>query len=54
VREGERLTVLDKTADEDWWRVRNASGKEGVVPAQYVEVSILGLPDSTALIEAVD
>ena len=39
VREGERLVVLDKNADEDWWRVRNSSGREGVVPAQYVEVS---------------
>ncbi|KAL7414783.1 hypothetical protein BDY24DRAFT_384558 [Mrakia frigida] len=46
VREGERLTVLDKTADEDWWRVRNAAGKEGVVPAQYVELSTGGDADA--------
>lgn len=36
--EGEQLTVVEKE-NEDWWKVRNASGQEGVVPASYVEVS---------------
>jgi len=38
VTEGEELTVVDKENDE-WWTVRNASGQEGVVPAQYVELA---------------
>jgi hypothetical protein len=38
VSEGEKLTVLEKDSD-DWWKVRNAKGAEGVVPASYVEVS---------------
>lgn len=38
VNEGESLTVVDVENDE-WWLVRNARGEEGVVPAQYVEVS---------------
>jgi hypothetical protein len=37
VAEGERLLVLEKDGD-DWWKVRNARGAEGVVPASYVEV----------------
>lgn len=38
VKEGESLTVLERDAD-DWWRVRNSDGLEGVVPASYMEVS---------------
>lgn len=38
VNEGETLTILEKE-NAEWWRVRNAHGQEGVVPAQYVEVS---------------
>jgi hypothetical protein len=37
VQEGESLTVVDKE-NEEWWTVRNAQGKEGVVPAQYIEL----------------
>jgi len=36
--DGEDLTVVEREND-DWWTVRNASGQQGVVPAQYVEVS---------------
>ncbi|KAF8974749.1 hypothetical protein BDZ97DRAFT_2053254 [Flammula alnicola] len=36
VMEGERLTVLEKDGDE-WWKCRNSKGKEGVVPASYLE-----------------
>lgn len=37
VREGEHLLVIEKDSDE-WWKCRNSSGAEGVVPAQYLEV----------------
>lgn len=36
IHEGEPLLVVDKDSDE-WWKVRNEHGEEGVVPAQYVE-----------------
>ncbi|KAJ7276371.1 hypothetical protein B0H12DRAFT_1085017 [Mycena haematopus] len=36
VSEGERLVVLEKDGDE-WWKCRNAQGREGVVPASYLE-----------------
>ena len=37
VRENETVSIVDRENDE-WWTVRNASGEEGVVPAQYVQV----------------
>ncbi|WWC91237.1 uncharacterized protein L201_006179 [Kwoniella dendrophila CBS 6074] len=37
VKEGETLTILDKENDE-WWLVKNSSGKEGVVPAAYLQL----------------
>ena len=37
VTEGEDLIVLERDSD-DWWKVRNSKGQEGVVPASYVEV----------------
>jgi hypothetical protein len=37
VSEGEQLLVLERDGDE-WWKCRNQHGREGVVPAQYVEV----------------
>jgi len=37
VQEGETLFVLERDGDE-WWKCRNTSGGEGVVPASYVEV----------------
>lgn len=37
VAEGEDLIVLERDSD-DWWKVRNSKGREGVVPASYVEV----------------
>jgi actin cytoskeleton-regulatory complex protein SLA1 len=37
VKEGDRLLVLEGEGDE-WWKVRNERGAEGVVPASYVEV----------------
>jgi tyrosine-protein kinase Tec len=32
---GEKLIVLDKT-EEHWWKARNADGKEGYVPSNYL------------------
>ncbi|ESK97599.1 cytoskeleton assembly control protein sla1 [Moniliophthora roreri MCA 2997] len=37
VSEGEQLVVLEKDGDE-WWKCRNQKGREGVVPASYIEV----------------
>jgi len=37
VGENEKLFLVEKE-NEDWWKVRNSSGQEGVVPASYVEV----------------
>ncbi|RDX55445.1 hypothetical protein OH76DRAFT_1396833 [Lentinus brumalis] len=37
VHEGEGLVVLERDSEE-WWKVRNARGEEGVVPASYVEL----------------
>jgi hypothetical protein len=38
VGENESLTLLEREND-DWWKVRNAQGQEGVVPASYIEVA---------------
>lgn len=40
VKEGEKLTVIDKEGSDEWWKCRNASGHEGVVPASYLEVRL--------------
>jgi hypothetical protein len=39
VKEGEVLIVTNREESEEWWKCKNASGKEGVVPSSYVEVS---------------
>lgn len=36
VTEGDRVNVLEEAEDEQWWYVRDAYGKEGVVPASYI------------------
>lgn len=38
VTENEHLIILEKEND-DWWKVRNDAGQEGVVPASYVEAT---------------
>lgn len=43
VGEGDDLIVLERDSD-DWWKVRNSNGQEGVVPASYVEVRLSGYP----------
>ncbi|KAF2035967.1 MFS general substrate transporter [Setomelanomma holmii] len=36
---GDEIVVLDDSASDEWWKVRRLkNGKEGVVPANYVEV----------------
>ncbi|KAF8332687.1 uncharacterized protein EI90DRAFT_3054038 [Cantharellus anzutake] len=37
VSEGEHVVILDRESSEDWWKVRNKRGHEGVVPALYVK-----------------
>ncbi|KAF2132758.1 hypothetical protein P153DRAFT_428806 [Dothidotthia symphoricarpi CBS 119687] len=37
---GDEILVLDDSASEEWWKVRRLkNGKEGVVPANYVEIT---------------
>ncbi|KAG9041887.1 cytoskeletal protein binding protein [Tulasnella sp. UAMH 9824] len=40
VKEGEKLTVVDKEESDERWKCRNSKGKEGVVPASYLEASV--------------
>ena len=40
VKEGQQLIVIDND-NEDWWRCRDGEGREGVVPASYIEVRTL-------------
>jgi hypothetical protein len=42
VKEGEELLIIEKDGDE-WWKCRNSLGKEGVVPASYLEVSSISM-----------
>eukprot|EP00055_Hartaetosiga_balthica_P002308 m.3542 g.3542 ORF g.3542 m.3542 type:complete len:630 (-) comp2084_c0_seq1:187-2076(-) len=39
VKEGEKIQVLKKL-DEEWLFVRNSSGKEGMIPASFVEMVV--------------
>lgn len=37
---GDQILVLDDSASDEWWKVRRLkNGKEGVVPANYVEIT---------------
>lgn len=47
VKENETLIVIDRASSEDWWKCRNQFGEEGVVPASYIDVSLLGAFFST-------
>ncbi|WWD06734.1 hypothetical protein V865_004829 [Kwoniella europaea PYCC6329] len=47
VKDGEIVTVVDKENDE-WWLVRNSRGKEGVVPAAYVQLNDGSAPQAAA------
>ncbi|KAL5527124.1 hypothetical protein ACEPAG_5915 [Sanghuangporus baumii] len=48
VQEGDRLIVLEKDGDE-WWKVRDSLGHEGVVPASYVELDETSASTSKAV-----
>ncbi|CAG8591516.1 1767_t:CDS:10 [Acaulospora morrowiae] len=37
LREGEIITVLDKTDGEGWWKGRNDNGQVGIFPSTFVE-----------------
>lgn len=40
VGDGEEILILDDSASDEWWKVRRLkNGKEGVVPANYVDVT---------------
>lgn len=48
---GDEILILDDSASDEWWKVRRLkNGKEGVVPANYVEVSNMPLsPPATSM-----
>ena len=41
VKEGDRLVVIDREGSDEWWKCKDAKGREGVVPASYLDVSPL-------------
>ncbi|KAL6167985.1 hypothetical protein ACJQWK_05651 [Exserohilum turcicum] len=47
---GDEILVLDDSASDEWWKVRRLkNGKEGVVPANYVEITnTVPIPNSAA------
>lgn len=46
---GDEILVLDDSASDEWWKVRRLkNGKEGVVPANYVEITDSGSISSPA------
>lgn len=48
----DEIIVLDDSASDEWWKVRRLkNGKEGVVPANYVEITeTIAVPASAAAI----
>jgi hypothetical protein len=36
--EGEELTIIDQMGDGQWWVARNAAGKQGMIPHNYVRM----------------
>ncbi|KAF5114796.1 hypothetical protein DV454_002742 [Geotrichum candidum] len=38
VKEGETIYVINDEESPEWWMVKTASGKQGVIPSTYVEV----------------
>jgi len=52
---GDEVIVLDDVKSDEWWMVRRLkSGKEGVVPSSYVEITgtLKGAPDSITGLDA--
>jgi len=37
-RKGDVLTIEQTSEDENWWLAKNAKGKTGMIPANYVEI----------------
>jgi hypothetical protein len=38
VKEGETIYIINDEESPEWWMVKTASGKQGVIPSTYVEV----------------
>lgn len=38
-KEGENIFVIDSERSREWWLIRNAQGREGMIPASYIEVA---------------
>ena len=38
-KEGDNIFIIDNIKSEEWWMVKTASGKQGVIPSSYVELS---------------
>lgn len=53
VKEHEIVTIIDRT-DDEWWSVRSASGQEGVVPAQYIQLNDGSAPAPVVASNGVD
>jgi hypothetical protein len=45
-KKGDYLTIVNADSDPNWWRVKNAGGKAGMIPANYVEVLSSADPSS--------
>jgi c-src tyrosine kinase len=46
-KKGDVLTVLNTSEDPNWWIAKNKGGKDGMIPANYVEL----LPDGVGKLE---
>lgn len=46
-KKGDVLTVLNTSEDPNWWIAKNKAGKDGMIPANYVEL----LPDGVGKLE---
>lgn len=38
VKEGETIFIINDKESSEWWMIKTASGKQGVIPSTYVEV----------------
>lgn len=46
-KKGDVLTVMNTSADPNWWVAKSKGGKEGMIPANYVEL----LPEGVGKLE---
>ncbi|CZT48834.1 related to Actin cytoskeleton-regulatory complex protein sla1 [Rhynchosporium secalis] len=51
---GDEIIVINDTTSDEWWQVKRLkTGKEGVVPASYIEITgMISTPGSSALDQA--